>query len=458
MQKGLFLKTTAPLDDGGEIIVPQFWVPHPDWFKDEGFLSLYNLSIMFNKEEAKRMVPPEKTPATSAILLRKKQLEEKKAAMAAKNAGAGSQVIPRSVASMQKRPAGNIPKPAAKVPRVAAPAPAAGQKEKTPDKDRPTTAGKSLQFTPHFEMVVESARPDARTQTSSGSLAAGGALTPQSEKDTTSSRPNYQQYAKRMVKTITRSEREAVPAVHTVNLDRITFLLVETLLRVDGLSVPLRKKQEEVRNAQKLASELIDVCQFNAISYDLETEQRKLQQEELQKKATAAGEASLQRVDELELQVKNLQTDLKALENADKENVNLRKDNSRLVAELANNQAALKKELEQEQLRLIAENEADCEERMKLTWSLIHPDIEYEYWNLRYQYASEVYEAKVLGTDPPPAFDEWVERNNAITPDGANQEAQVEDQQVVEQSVEVPVDETQQPEPQQQQQPQQQQP
>lgn len=49
MQKGLFLKTTAPLDDGGEIIVPQFWVPHPDWFKDEAFLSLCNLSTMFNK-------------------------------------------------------------------------------------------------------------------------------------------------------------------------------------------------------------------------------------------------------------------------------------------------------------------------------------------------------------------------------------------------------------------------
>ncbi|XP_021762505.1 arginine and glutamate-rich protein 1-like [Chenopodium quinoa] len=314
-------------------------------------------------EEAKRMVPPEKTPATSAILLRKKQLEEKKAAMAAKNAGAGSQVIPLSVASMQKRPAGIIPKPAAKVPRVEAPAPAAGQKEKTPDKDRPTTAGKSLQFSPHFEMVVESARSDARTLTGS---------------DTTSCRPNYQQYAKRMVKTITRSEREAVSAVHRVNLDRITSLLPETLLSVDGLSVPLRKKQEEVRDAQKRASELIDVCQFNAISYDLETEQRKLQQEELLKKAAAAGEAALKRVDELELQVKNLQTDLKARENADKENVNLLKDNSRLVAELANNQAADKKELEQEQLRLIAENEADCEERMKLAWSLIHPDFEYE--------------------------------------------------------------------------------
>lgn len=38
-------------------------------------------------DSAKRMVPPEKTPAFSAIELRKKQIEGKKAALAAKNAG-----------------------------------------------------------------------------------------------------------------------------------------------------------------------------------------------------------------------------------------------------------------------------------------------------------------------------------------------------------------------------------
>ncbi|XP_021729374.1 uncharacterized protein LOC110696396 [Chenopodium quinoa] len=49
MDKVLFLKTTARLDDGSEIIVPQLWVLHPDWFKDECFLSLCNLSTMFTK-------------------------------------------------------------------------------------------------------------------------------------------------------------------------------------------------------------------------------------------------------------------------------------------------------------------------------------------------------------------------------------------------------------------------
>ncbi|XP_021775229.1 brain acid soluble protein 1-like [Chenopodium quinoa] len=112
-------------------------------------------------EVAKGMVPPKKTPATSALLLRKKQIEEKKVALAAKNAGAGSQVIPRSLASMHKRPAGNIPQSASKAPKVATPA--ASSSRKTPDKDRPTTARKSLQSIPHFEMAVEEIRQAVRT-------------------------------------------------------------------------------------------------------------------------------------------------------------------------------------------------------------------------------------------------------------------------------------------------------
>ncbi|XP_021754717.1 RNA polymerase II degradation factor 1-like isoform X5 [Chenopodium quinoa] len=201
------------------------------------------------------------------------------------------------------------------------------------------------------------------------------------------------------------------------------------MLRVDGLNVPLHKKQEE---------------------------------EEALRQEVAAGEAAMKRVDELELKVKDLQTDLKALENADKENTNLHKDVSRLKNELATNQAAHKEALEKEQLRMIEDNEADCEERMKLAWNLIHPDFEYEYFNLRYLYTSEVYEAKVLGADPPPPFDEWVERGAEIQSDEADQGAPVGDQPevTVEQSAEIPVEPTQQPEHQQsqQQQPQQQQP
>ncbi|XP_021745504.1 putative uncharacterized protein DDB_G0274435 [Chenopodium quinoa] len=192
----------------------------------------------------------------------------------------------------------------------------------------------------------------------------------------------------------------------------ITFLyrlISQVMLRVDGLQVPLRKKQEEVRDAQRRASELIDVSQYNAIRYDMETKRRELEQEELPKKTIEAAEAEKARVDELDLKVKNLQADLKALEGADKENADLRSDNSRLKNELASSQAAHKEELEKEQRRLIAENETDNEERMKLAWGLKHPDYDYEFFDLRYEYTSEVYDAKVLGLDPPASFDEWAD-------------------------------------------------
>ncbi|XP_021738028.1 uncharacterized protein LOC110704536 [Chenopodium quinoa] len=139
----------------------------------------------------------------------------------------------------------------------------------------------------------------------------------------------------------------------------------------------------------------------------METKRRELEQEDLLKETIAAAEAEKARADELDLNVKNLQADLKALEGVDKENTNLRYENNRLKNELASSQAAHKEELEKEQRRLIAENETDNEERMKLAWGLIHPDYDYEFFDLRYKYASEVYDAKVLGLDPPASFDEW---------------------------------------------------
>ncbi|XP_021729776.1 involucrin-like [Chenopodium quinoa] len=187
----------------------------------------------------------------------------------------------------------------------------------------------------------------------------------------------------------------------------LLHLALQVMLRVDGLQVPLRKKQEEVRDAQRRASELIDVSQYNAIRYDMETKRRELEQEELMKQTIEAAEAEKARADELDQKVKNLQADLKALEGADKENADLRADNNQLKNELASSQAAHKEELEKEQRRLMAENETDNEERMKLAWELIHLDYDYEFFDLRYKYASEVYDAKVLGLDPPASFDEW---------------------------------------------------
>ena len=174
----------------------------------------------------------------------------------------------KSLASMHKRPAGVIPQPASKAPRLPGPPLAASPAKRTSDPARPTTAGKSLQLTPSASA--------GQTRMGSGSDAAGGDGTPQpvqgktsafdppwplghmrvktqasqsggssgsrmniggayaqyltdnpSFADDSTSRPDYNQYAKRMVKTLTRSEKEAVPAVHQVNLDRINSLLAE---------------------------------------------------------------------------------------------------------------------------------------------------------------------------------------------------------------------------------------
>ncbi|XP_021717013.1 uncharacterized protein LOC110684884 [Chenopodium quinoa] len=508
MQKGLFKKTTSRLDDGSEIIVPQFWVPHPDWFKDEAFLSACNLSTMFPKKVATEKLPKEKTPATSAALLRKEQIEKKKSQLAAKDDGAGNKGVPRSLSKMVKRPAGDIPLPAAKVLKMPVP-PSAKTIPKPPAGGRPTTGGKSLSgIVPTIEVVDEGVKESVtlagQTQTGTGSNAAGGDSTPQSDKgmtlafdppwplgpmrvktqacqsgdssgsrqnigeayaqhlidksliaDATSSRPNYQQYAKRMIRTLTRTEKEAVPAVHTVNIDRITSLLAESsrlisqvMLRVDGLQVPLRKKQEEVRDAQRRASELIDVSQYNAIRYDLETKRRELEQEELLKQTIAAAEAKKARADGLALKVNDLQADLKALEGADKENADLRADINRLKNELASSQAAHKEKLKKEQSRLIAENETDNVERVKLAWGLIHPDYDYEFFDLRYKYASEVYDAEVLGLDPPAPFEEWA---GLVKEEQQEGEQATQTQQQAQEQVQEQQQPEQQPEQQQQQ-------
>ena len=47
MEPGFFETTTEPMGDGTHIIVPKNWIPHPDFFKDECFLSACGLSTMF---------------------------------------------------------------------------------------------------------------------------------------------------------------------------------------------------------------------------------------------------------------------------------------------------------------------------------------------------------------------------------------------------------------------------
>ncbi|XP_021728359.1 uncharacterized protein LOC110695438 isoform X2 [Chenopodium quinoa] len=167
-----------------------------------------------------------------------------------------------------------------------------------------------------------------------------------------------------MLRTLTRSEKDQV------------LELQQAMLRVDGLKVLFRKKQEE-----------------------------------LIKELTAAVKTTNNKVSDLELELKNAKSNLKALEEAlegdEQENTKLREDISRLQVEMVQMQSDYKAELAKEQDRLVPENERDCEERMKMAWQLIHPNTDWEFFNLRYQYATEVYDAQTLGLAAPTPFKEW---------------------------------------------------
>lgn len=74
--------------------------------------------------------------------------------------------------------------------------------------------------------------------------------------------------------------------------------------------------------------------------------------------------------------------------------------------DMANLQSAHSVELKKEQDWLVAENEKDAKERMKLAWQLIDPNTDFDYFNLMYQYASEVYDNQQLNLPAPPSFKE----------------------------------------------------
>ncbi|CAO2826275.1 unnamed protein product [Amaranthus hypochondriacus] len=119
METMLFKKTSLPLDDGTEVIVPKNWVPHPDWLKEEALFFAYSLRTMFSRQKGLEMVRPEKTPAKSVAQIQKDKLEKKRAQLAAKDDGTESKNFPCSLTKMLKRPG----EPASKSRRVpAAPA------------------------------------------------------------------------------------------------------------------------------------------------------------------------------------------------------------------------------------------------------------------------------------------------------------------------------------------------
>ncbi|XP_021717007.1 uncharacterized protein LOC110684877 [Chenopodium quinoa] len=295
------------------------------------------LTFLEKRPKGLEMTPPEETPAKSTAEIRKEQLEQKRAQLAARTSGTGSQNILRSLRQIVRRPGEELSQPASHRLRVSggsAPTSAGG----VPAPGRPTTAGKSLQSLglSSGPAGVGSREPEAPSSQllaiASGSNAAGGGGTPQLDNQDTASRwPDMQNYAKRML-TLTRSKREVVPGINQVNLDRITSLLAEAL-----------------KDAEKERARLKD------------------------------------------------------------EVTRLREELDKTKNELVKSMKEALDHLSAEQTRLVTENERDCEARMKMAWSMIHPDTDYAFFDLRYKYGTEVFDAQVLGLKQPAPFEKWAD-------------------------------------------------
>ncbi|XP_021761152.1 uncharacterized protein LOC110725985 [Chenopodium quinoa] len=360
-------------------------------------------------DEALRMVDQAKTPAKSAALLRKEAALAKKVAVEAKDSKKGGESvkkIPRSFSKLLKRQGDDLEKtPAAKAARKDPPPP---QKQTSAQSSRPTTGVKSPVVLRKLSKSSERSQqkaPDASTASKGGDPpnVASGAATPGEEQ-----KPETHLEAQgkgrieipwpldfMRIKTKVDPSKGSVSSRQKMNVDYAASISQSTtfdadltsdepnlasfakrmvMLRVDGLRGPFRRKQEE---------------------------------EEMIRSLTAANDEANSRADDLDKQLKDAKSDLKALEDADKENAQLRADVNRLGVELVNLRNKQSDELAQEQKPLTEENERDNLARLKITWSLLYPEIDFEVYKLRYDYASEVYDAQLLGDAPPPRFKDW---------------------------------------------------
>ncbi|XP_021722873.1 probable endo-1,3(4)-beta-glucanase AFLA_105200 [Chenopodium quinoa] len=157
----------------------------------------------------------------------------------------GSKNVPRSLRQMLKRPGEEPAQPSSQRRRVPpAPAPAFASARRQPAPARPTSASMSLRDLGLGSGPAEARAGEPEVPSSqvlvvaSGSNAAGGGVTPQPKNQDASSRwPDLQNYAKRMLRSLTRSEKELVPGINQVNIDCINSLLAEVMLWVDGMKV-----------------------------------------------------------------------------------------------------------------------------------------------------------------------------------------------------------------------------
>ncbi|XP_021717268.1 bridging integrator 2-like [Chenopodium quinoa] len=147
----------------------------------EAFLKKRPVGDGWELEKGLEMTPPEMTPAKSAAEIRKEQLEQKQAQLAARGSGTGSQNVPRSIRQMV-RPGGELPQPPPQRRRVLG-GPTPSSAGRIPAPERPITTGKSLQS---LGLSCEPAETGSREPASSsrvpaiasGSNATGGGGTP----------------------------------------------------------------------------------------------------------------------------------------------------------------------------------------------------------------------------------------------------------------------------------------
>ncbi|XP_021737000.1 nuclear autoantigenic sperm protein-like [Chenopodium quinoa] len=194
-------------------------------------------------------------------------------------------------------------------------------------------------------------------------------------------RPTVVQMAKEMLRALDLEDKASVRGVGTLNLDAILGNLCYAAHSGAKEASP-GKVQREIKAIE-------------------------LKQEELIWSLTAANDKATSRTNDLKVKLKDAQSELKALEDADKENTKLRADVKSLGVEIVNLRNQQADEITKEQTRLSEENEQENAARLKIAWGLLYPDVDFEVYKLRYDYATAVYDAQVLGEAAPPRFKDW---------------------------------------------------
>ncbi|XP_021717323.1 uncharacterized protein LOC110685171 isoform X2 [Chenopodium quinoa] len=456
----------STLSTGEVIRVPRNWVPKHEFLRDEAFLSACGLSSMFEKQEAKNMLPIEKTPARKASDICKENLEKKHVAQAAKKDGSKA---PRSL-QKQIRPRPTVVEPASKV-------------QKTTSAARPSTGGKSIKTPGGSTAEVVASREVTPIRTSTGPSTDGGlrglqqqgtnpfnlalfdlpmrvksysqsqpgdspisrqsiggayaAFSPSvSGADNSPRWPDVAQYARAMLKAVPREKKEAIPGINTFNADRVMVELADALLRVEGLKKAYIRKREKVRSAKRLADDAHNVAEYSMIVHDLETKSIIMRQADQVKTLQKALNESKVKFDNVKVALDNAEKELKEheepfkrMDQAEKASTRLQQENDRLIKEAAATKGNFQATLEAEQSRLIEENEQDCENRMKRAFSIIHPGTDYNVWELAYKYVDLAILAEEENQPGPEYYEKWVEAKfKRIDEEAAANEEAIQDE------------------------------